>query len=242
VENNRKKKLNEIASNIRQFGHHIYTVQQGNLPQYSYTIGLKKKFGFELILAGGIYFFVDQIGQIINEIVTQLRTNSSGLNGHFFVKGCGCFSLVQAHPTWTNKLLLGAFDFYSSRDILTFQIVPEEKFNTIDTPNISVPWSPEIELGWRWLGNKWDLPVPEKSNAATNLAALLGEPISEGMRWDDDYWELYAGPGPEVTEKERRIVPLTVLFAVDSSLEAFVHLKVGEGLWRESESSEWQLW
>ncbi len=38
------------------------------------------------------------------------------------------------------------------------------------------------------------------------------------MRWEKDEWEIFAGAGPDITEPERRVVPLGVLLAADPSL------------------------
>jgi hypothetical protein len=87
----------------------------------------------------------------------------------------------------------------------------------------------------------WSYPVPSKSVAGTNLAALRGERITEAMRWEEDEWELYAGAGPDVAKEAMRVVPLGTLLAADMSLEAVVSLRIGEGLWRDADSA-WHSW
>lgn len=71
------------------------------------------------------------------------------------------------------------------------------------------------------------------STAATDLAALRGDRVTEAARWEEGYWELTAGEGPNVPEDEVRIVPLGTLLAADPSLMPVVSLPVGGGLIRD---------
>jgi hypothetical protein len=61
------------------------------------------------------------------------------------------------------------------------------------------------------------------------------------MRWEEDEWELFSGPGPDIPKDELRVVPLGTLIASDSSLDRIVKLSVGTGLRREG-MSEWHPW
>ena len=94
---------------------------------------------------------------------------------------------------------------------------------------------------WRWLREPWTFPVPEDSTAVTDLAALQGEPVTEAARWEEDYWELFAGCGPDVPKDEQRVVALGTLVAADPSLAAVMNLEVGAALWRDGHS-EWHPW
>jgi hypothetical protein len=98
--------------------------------------------------------------------------------------------------------MLGAFDYYQKRDIPALQIVPDQAHWTVDVPDMSMPCSATTEPVWQWLHEPWTYPVPKHSTAATNLAALRGERITEVMRWEEDEWEIFAGEGPDVREDE----------------------------------------
>ena len=65
------------------------------------------------------------------------------------------------------------------------------------------------------------------SHAATDLDALRGSPVTEACRWEEDYWELFAGAGPDVPNVEKRVVGLGMLLAADPSLAPILDLKVG---------------
>jgi hypothetical protein len=108
-------------------------------------------------------------------------------------------------------------------------------------PDLSHPWTAAEGHGWRWLFDEWPYPVPKNSMALTDLDALRGKRITELMRWEEDEWEIFSGAGPDFPESERRVVPLGVLLAADSSLLPVVHLPVGKGLWRDM-GAEWQPW
>lgn len=45
--------LEIIKTNINNKDYHLTLVNGGQNPEYSYSIGLTEKFGFELIIAGG---------------------------------------------------------------------------------------------------------------------------------------------------------------------------------------------
>lgn len=65
--------------------------------------------------------------------------------------------------------------------------------------------------------------------------------MTEACRWEDDYWELFAGVGPDVPREETRIVELGTMLAADPSLAPIRDLEVGGGIWRE-DGSEWHVW
>ncbi len=57
----RKAALEKIQQNISLHGHHIYVVGAGPDPRFAYTIGLSRSLGFELILAGAIFYMLDGV-------------------------------------------------------------------------------------------------------------------------------------------------------------------------------------
>jgi len=179
--------------------------------------------------------------KIISGTAAQLKAQRD--REVFEVNGQGLFTLRKADASWTTALILGAFDYYQKRDIPALQIVPDQAYRTVDVPDMSVPWGATTAPAWRWLHESWTYPVPRDSTAATNLAALRGDRITEVMRWEEDAWEIFAGAGPDVTEEQMRVVPLGTLLGTDESLVAGVHLAIGEGLWRDAEpGSEWHPW
>lgn len=238
----RSQALDTIRRNIAQRGHHIYVVQGPPLPRFAYTIGLRESIGSELILAGAIFYMKDEVVKIVNFIADRLRSQEGAPQiGSFSVDSLGSFTSRKVHPTWTAKLLLGALDYYGTEEIGALQIVPDEPHWTVDVSDMSKPWDGSSAPAWRWLGEPWTYPVPQKSVAATNLAALRGERITEAVRWEEEEWEISAGPASDVPKDEMRVVPLGTLIAADPSLSRVVNLSVEEGIWRDADS-DWQPW
>lgn len=234
--------LELIKVNIAQHGHHIYLISGESLPRYAYTIGMSPSLGFELILPGAIFYSADEIKQIVNSISAQLRRQNSKQDVSFIVETLGAFSLRKIDKSWATSLMLGALDYYNVKVIHALQIVPESANWTIDIPDLSKPWSAIAEPIWRWLYEPWSYAVEFTSVAVTNLSALRGERITEAMRWEKDQWEIFAGSGADVAKQDMRVVPLGVLLAVLDTPEVITDLKVGGGVLRDADSSEWSSW
>lgn len=236
----RKQSLERIRENVVRSGHHIYVISgEGQTPRFAYTIGVSESVGAELILAGAVFYMQDDLVRIINDVVAQMKAQRD--QEVFQVTGQGSFTLRRVDASWATETLLGAFDYYQKRDIAALQIVPDCAHWTIDVPDMSVPWSSTTEPAWRWLRERWTYQVPVNSTAATNLAALRGERINEVARWEENEWEIFAGPGPDVPKEEMRVVPLGVLLACDDSLLPALNLEVGAALWRD-DVSDWHAW
>jgi hypothetical protein len=137
---------------------------------------------------------------------------------------------------------LGALDYYDREEVSAYQVVPDEAHRTIDTPDLSRTWSASTEPAWRWLADEWSLPVPSTSHAVTNLDALRGARVTEVSRWEDDYWEAFAGSGSGLSEAEARVVPLGTLLGADDSTRRILDLEVGESIWRDPEGGDWNRW
>lgn len=239
-DNYRAKALKQIARNIKQYGHHTYVVLGEKNPRFAYTIGLKPKCGAELIFAGASIFSIDEAHHVVEEVAA--RVAESPRPRWVKIDGFGSFMLRKVHRSWIDHLMLGALDYWHTSEIAAFQIVPDKAHLTVDVPNMSNAVDPNSEPIWQWLLHPWKHSIPSTAVAATNLSALRGEPITEAVRWEKDYWELFAGPGPDVTEKDRRMVPMGTLLGADESLVAVTKLKVGRGIWRSGPDGEWNSW
>jgi Domain of unknown function (DUF4262) len=238
-ETQRQKALEDIRENIARHGLHVYLVSGDATPRFGDTIGVSESIGAELILAGAIFYMKDDVLKIIKGITAQLKAERD--REVFEITGQGSFTLRRAHSSWATEFMLGAFDYYQKREIAALQIVPDNAHWTIDVPDMTTPWSATNEPVWRWQREPWTYPVPEDSTATTDLAALRGERITEAVRWEEDYWELFASAGPDVPKDAMRVVPLGTLLAADPSLVAVVNLDMGAGLWRD-DVSEWHPW
>src|SRR5690242_11565646 len=176
----KKQALDDIRENIARSGHHIYVVSGVSTPRFAYTIGVSESVAVELILAGAIFYMLDDVCTIINDIAAQLKVHQD--RRVFEVPELGSFALRGVDATWAAEFILGAFDYYQNRQIPALQIVPDKEHWTIDVPDMSVPWNANAEPAWRWLHERWTWPVPETSTATTDLAALRGRRVTEAMR------------------------------------------------------------
>jgi len=235
--------LDLINSNIEKYGHHIYLVSGGVVPRFAYSIGaIKETGGYELILAGAIYYSAKEAGQIINEIKKSISGGLGQYDAEIIIEGFGSFRLRKVDPSWIHKLMFGALDFHKKNTFFVWQIIPDGKHFMVDVPNMEEAWNADKAPVWQWLDKPWGYHIPSNSKAITNLAALYGEPITEASHWEEAEWELFAGAGPDVMKSDMRVVPLGTLLALDKSLITVTELKIGHSLWREGLEFEWQIW
>ena len=249
----RSDALRLIEANIKDYGFHVYLIAQSSAPRFAYTIGLRDSIGAELVLAGAIYYMAEEVLQILHSLREQLEVSvevdrragrdvATSFARTYDVKGLGTFTLQRAHMSWTSELLLGAFDYYGSSRVDTYQIVPDAGHHTVDVPDMTKEWSAAGDLVWRWLREPWPYAFPEAATATTNLAALRGERVTEVARWEADDWEMYAGDGSNVPQDEMRVVPVTCLVSVDPSLAPALELAIGDGIWRDADAGDWNVW
>ena len=237
----RESALELIRTNIARHGHHVYTVSGGDpLPRYVYTIGLSERVGAELILAGACFFMGKDTVRIVDAIAREWDPGKAS----YTIESLGRFSLREADLSWTRPLLLGAADFYGNTSIRAWQIVPEPAHWTLDIPDMRKPWSAAEQPAWQWMHVPWTYPVSSASTAVTNLAALRGDRVTEAARWEEAQWEIFANAGSDAPppEDEMRIVPLGTLLGADPSLVPVTSLAVGEGICRDPEEGEWEVW
>jgi len=234
--------LRRIQSNIQDNGYHVTLVNGIDMPRFAYTIGCKEKFGAELIFAGGEYYSKNNISDIIDKLVKELRKGTDWQNLSITINSLGTFSLSKTDKSWSELLALGVFDFYNEDDIQILQIIPDKYHLTLDTPDMSKKFEVSLQPIWQWLVREWDYPIPRNATVVTNLDVLYGKKATEVMRWEIDEWEIFAGAGPDVPKEDMRTLPLGILIGIDKSLEAVFSLEVGKGLWRDPVELEWNDW
>jgi hypothetical protein len=239
-EKRRTAALELIRSNIEKSGYHVYLVAQRVVPRFAYTIGLSRRVGAEIVLAGAIYYMAEEVLSIISAAADALEADRARRD--FAIDGLGRFSLRDAHESWTGTMMIGALDYYNETMIRGLQVVPDADHWTRDIPDLGRPRSPDAEPVWQWLSVDWGYPVPAESTAVTNLAALRGEPIKEAARWEEGQWEMFTGPGTDFPKSEIRIVPLGTLLALDHQLVPVTELEIGEGILRDNADDPWREW
>lgn len=238
--------IDAIKRNIKKHRFHVYVVDGGPTPRFSYTIGLLDSVGAEVVFAGGAFFEATQCSAIVDSISKRLldsgdsgRSLADLVSGIFPVDGIDTFTLRRVHKSWGAKMLLGALDYYGADDVSAYQIVPSIKHITLDVPDLSRPRSKNAQRAWAWLDEEWPYRVPKNTCAMTNLLALRGARIGEAVRFKDG-WHLYASQDHPVEDEDLRILPLGALLGADPSLEPVVGLELGEALWRGE--GDWETW
>lgn len=237
----RKELLQLIRNNIKQNGYHITFVRDGQNPNFSYTIGLKEVFGFELIIAGG-YVSVELYENLFKSVVKSLSSGFSPKNDDFKsnFEGWKNIGLRLVDDSWCKLITLGVYDFYNMGTISAYQLYPKN-FDFIDIPDMSMKWN-ELHPVWCWLGLEWNKKIPISSYAITNIDFLKGGTITEVMRWKEGYWEMFVGSGSDVLDKDVRILPISTFIGVDQTLDVVFNLKQNEGIWRDPIDLEWNEW
>lgn len=218
----RDEALAQIERHIATRGQHVHLVHPTSLPGWGHTIGLRASLGFELILAGAVYFAPDEVMQILSDVARQLRSGSTGPFGVTELSSCSrcTFSVRQCDPSWSDQLLERGREYYRADTLSARQLFPDEQRWTVDTPDLSEPFDPARATAWRWLQETWDLPVPEDSQVVTSLSVLQGAPVTRATRHDEDHWEAF---GREPTsDADVRLVPIGVLLAADPRMEALL--------------------
>jgi hypothetical protein len=235
----RSRLLATIAMNIKQHGFHVYAIGAGVSPGFYYTIGLTKAVGYELVLAGAALYSVAEAGTLVNALGQRLRRGAMPEGTHG-VRGMGSFRLHEAHRSWVRRLLLGARDYYG-HEVRALQIMPDHTHRTIDIPDMRVAFGSDAELAWNHLVELWPKTVPTTSEAVTNVDALRGIRVTIASRWEEDYWEIFAGDPEEIDDEDMRVVPLGTILAADPTLARALTLSVGSSIWRDDDAGEWQV-
>lgn len=234
--------IQEIESNIQKFGHHVYLILGGSSPRYSYTIGNHGRFGYELIFAGGTYYSGDEVHQVLNAVTQRFLEGTCSIDAQIIVGDLGLFTLVEVESSWSSKMVLGALEYYRIDTLKCLQVLPEEKFWTIDIPDLTRKLDVVEQPVWKWFSDGWPFPVSPGAIVTTNLDALRGYMVTEAARWEPELWELFSGSGPDVAFEEIRCVPLATLIAFDPSLEVVVNLAIEEAIWRDPDENLWHKW
>lgn len=229
-----------IDNNIDKHGYHLYSIWQGNMPRYMYTIGLKNSFGFEILMAGCLFYDMHDAQFIFNEIIISLKNDPQKRS--FELRNKGFFALNDVDESWTNALLFGAHDYFSNKNISCLQIYPDSDHLTIDVPDCRKPLKHEDHVIWRFLHEECDLNIPVGAIGVTNLSALKGHLITEVFRWEKNQWELFSGSGLDTVESDIRTIPVAILVSYDDSLAIIGDLNINEGIWRNSLNEPWQPW
>lgn len=233
-----KEFLQIIRTNVDEIGYHLTLVNGGQHPDFSYSIGLTEKLGFELIIAGGGFISIKENELVFDYIFNKLQSGCL-VESKFFLSEKNTYYLTKVDLSWCKKLMLGVYDYYNLDEIVAYQITPVDK--TMDTPLMSEAMDPNDSI-WKWLDENLDIDTPKNSYIITDIDSLKGKPIIELTRWGEHVWEMFSQPGPDVRENDIRIVPLGTILGIDATLEVITTLAVGQGLWRDNKYSNWQAW
>lgn len=220
-----------VRRNVSRFGFHVNFVGGGGqVPSFAYTIGLRDKLDFELLVAGCSLLGATGAFEKLSYAA------SLALNDEFDSR----VSVSEVRQQWVDLLLLGAIEYCPSVPLRAYQLIAPLVSKTIDQPDTSSVTDLEREP-WKWLTSDWTFPVPRTSRVVTDTDLLMGRPALEAVRWEDEVWEVFSRPGPEIEKSDVRIVPLSVILS-DQSNVSLMYLDIGGALWRASGDTDWVKW
>lgn len=224
-----------LAATIEAYGFQITSVGPSTNPKYSYTIGLSKKTGFELVLAGAAILTLDDVVTILNRVGNELF-----VGGEFRPSG-SVIGLEVVDRSWTELVMIGAIDYFDG-PVAARSIKLDPALQTIDIPDMSVPFSGQAEPVWRFLNEEWPYQIARETIVMTNLDALKGDLIDRVSHWEDDEWELMANHPDDVELGDARAVPFATLLGSDPTLRSVLALPKGKSLKRQSVATPWENW
>lgn len=223
---------NRINAHIQSRGYHLYVISSSDAPRYVYTIGLKERIGYELCLAGAMFFNLDEVEEIFSHLIGKLKGMD---DSRIELLSYGAVELLDVGNDWVEGLFFGSLDFYGEDFIKFKQIYLHQFKELIDVPNCSLPLDQSL----------WSDSLDSEYNtytAVVNKEVLNNEAVLEVMRWEQNEWEMFSYAGPNVPKNNLRIIPLKVCLRADTSLKNSLTLNVGKGAWREKRESKWNEW
>ena len=236
----------KIRADIEESGRHVACVSGGQSPRYLYTIGLSAKVGFELVFAGQAQIPNQVATSILHSIAKELESGKSVKKLRVDNRKFGSFTLSEAQPTWSRRMLSEVAIYYEGKDIRAMQVLPEPERATIDIPPMEEVFDPGRHRVWQWLDGNWPYEISAQAQVVSNLEALQGYAVSELVRWEDSEGQMFSGPGAEGADDELVNLPLATLLGFDKSLEAALNLEIQSGLYREfdeqGQEGPWQPW
>lgn len=234
-ETRRERALALIHRNIETHGFHVYLVKGGLSPRFAYTIGLSERFGAELVFAGDALCDASDV----HRAIAACAERAFVLGDRIDVPHLGSVSAGPVLPEWSTELVLGAMDYLQRSTVACVQIVPDST-RTIDVPSLGLPR--DRSPCWKWLSSPCPYRLSDGDVAVTNRRALLGDAVTEAVRWEIDQWEAFSCSAEDVQKEDMRVVPLATLVAADESLAPAVELEVGKGMRRTGSTSRWEAW
>lgn len=236
--NDREHLLKAIEAGIRQNGYHIVMVNGGQNPHFAYTVGLYNKFGFELVLAGEFISTKDYESKF--HTIHAGLTSGADANSVFKCERSGEMKLLEIHSSWSERMIMGVYDYHNLDSVRAMQILQSGEA-LLDVPAMSGPFNVHNAI-WKWLSVLWDKNTPHGAYVITNVQFLRGETVTEIMRFEDGYWEMFVGSTSEISDADVRVLPLGAMIGIDCSLEKAIELNVGDGLWRVNKDDCWHDW
>lgn len=235
--------LELIKSNINKSSFHINVVEQYKTPRYAYTVGNFEKLNAEFIIAGNENYLYNEILEIFNSIIPMI-SEVKKLDDIYPIPKFGMFRLKEVDKSWKQKMMLGVYDYYKVEDFKAYQIIADPAHFTLDIPDMSIKWDSNREPIWKWLDDniEWNLEIPEKSTAVTEVKVLYGAKITEVMRWEEDDWQAFTQDSENIRQEDMRVVPISTLIGIDKTLLPITKLNIGKGVWRGEDHENWTDW
>ena len=138
--------------------------------------------------------------------------------------------------------MIGVSDYYQLKCFNAFQIIPSKERRSIEIPDMSIQLNSKTAGCWRFLIDAWEYSIPKLSTVLTDLDVLMGKPVVELVRVEEDQWEMFSGPGFDFEKSNLRIIPIGVLLEKDITLRSSLTIPVDKGLYRNNLQHRWKDW
>jgi hypothetical protein len=233
-----------IADAMARNGYLQFTVVGAPLPSWRYTVGLTELGLPEVLVAGTAAYADGVLDAVVRAVSSHLRSGEVSADEFTLQVGDLEVDVVDAHPSWVERLAVQAANYYDARVVRAVQVRPSGRW--VDVPDASVAFDPVAEPAWRWLEDDWAYPVDERTRALVDLAALQGHRIVEVIHEREpdgtDSWTMRVDEEHAPADGPMRLVPFGTMFALDPSLVATLDVDAGEFAVRDDEPPGWRVW
>jgi hypothetical protein len=194
---------------------------------------------YDLVLAGTLSVMGAPARAAVREVILALRTGSDPTT----TLALGPIELREVDPSWVSSPVLRGLGLGTAPAL---QIVAlDAGHQTIDVPDMRLRWPSSVGQSWALLDPETPV-VPARHDCLVdiNMAALLGAPVTEVIRWEDGDWQMAADEedGHETTDEDIRVVHMTVLVDADPSLAEVTDIQPGRSYRRKAADDRWVKW
>ena len=230
----------KILDDVEQFGFHVAVISEdGYLPGFAYTIGLKKTYNHPEIIIFGLN------NEMMHEILNGLGADIK--SGKIFEPNKDYDNIISNYPIrlieikkehYQDYFGYGGWFYDNKFDFPAYQLVWTDK-------DRKYPWEKEFNENWKFkqpiLDRNTDFKFYEDRNLGvfTTQETLDGKPILWVYHNDDGDWQFHSEENPNLDNA--KLVSLENIVKLDPTLNEIYYLNFGQSATRETSKSEWEV-